>query len=86
KRDGRPLYEYARAGIELEREGREVIIHDLQCTGWHGEVVKLSVTCSKGTYIRVLAEDLGKLLGCGAHLTALRRTQVGRLSVIESVT
>lgn len=80
KRDGKPLYEYARAGIELERAARSVTIHAIQLLGWQGDEVKIAVDCSKGTYIRTLAEDIGEALGCGAHLTALRRTRIGALT------
>jgi tRNA pseudouridine55 synthase len=86
KRDGRPLYEYARAGITLEREARRIIIHELTLLSWQAPFLRLSVTCSKGTYIRVLGEDIGAALGCGAHLNALRRTAVGALSVAEALT
>jgi len=81
KRDGRPLYELARQGIEVEREAREVVIHELTLLAMSGSDVSLRVTCSKGTYIRTLAEDIGRTLGCGAHLTALRRTRVGPLDL-----
>jgi tRNA pseudouridine55 synthase len=86
KRDGRPLYEYARAGITLEREARRVTIHELTLLSWQAPFLRLSVTCSKGTYIRVLGEDIGAALGCGAHLNALRRTAVGKLSIAEALT
>ncbi|NVM76443.1 tRNA pseudouridine55 synthase [Duganella sp. SG902] len=86
KRDGKPLYEYAREGITLEREARDVIIHKLELTAYEAPFLKLSVTCSKGTYIRVLGEDIGKALGCGAHLNALRRTQVGELTTDRMIT
>lgn len=86
KRDGRPLYEYARAGITLEREARRVTIHDLQLLSYDAPFLRLSVTCSKGTYIRVLGEDIGEALGCGAHLNALRRTAVGGLSIADATT
>ncbi|MYM82202.1 tRNA pseudouridine(55) synthase TruB [Duganella sp. FT50W] len=86
KRDGKPLYEYAREGITLEREARDVVIHQLELIGYEAPFLKLSVTCSKGTYIRVLGEDIGKALGCGAHLNALRRTQVGELSTEHMIT
>jgi tRNA pseudouridine55 synthase len=86
KRDGRPLYEYARAGITLEREARRVAIHELTLLSWQAPFLRLSVTCSKGTYIRVLGEDIGAALGCGAHLNALRRTAVGSLSIAEAIT
>ncbi|MDZ7652312.1 MAG: tRNA pseudouridine(55) synthase TruB [Burkholderiaceae bacterium] len=86
KRDGRALYEYARDGIELERLPRAVTIHRLACVEFDGASAVLEVACSKGTYVRVLAEDLGAALGCGAHLAALRRTRVGALSLDGSVT
>jgi len=81
KRDGRPLYELARKGIEVEREPRAVTIHALECLAFEGNSVTLRVSCSKGTYIRVLASDIGQALGCGAHLIALRRTRVGDLEL-----
>ena len=86
KRDGRPLYEYARAGITLEREARRVTIHELTLLAYEAPFLRLSVTCSKGTYIRVLGEDIGAALGCGAHLNALRRTAVGGLSIAGATT
>ena len=86
KRDGRPLYELARQGIEVEREPRAVTIHALEVLAFAGDSLTLRVACSKGTYIRVLAADLGAVLGCGAHLAALRRTVVGDLSLQGSVT
>lgn len=86
KRDGKPLYEYARAGVTLEREARRVTIHTLEFLAYEAPLLRLRVTCSKGTYIRVLGEDIGKALGCGAHLQALRRTQVGHLSLSEALT
>ncbi len=86
KRDGKPLYEYARAGITLEREARAVTIHQLELLDYSTTLLKLRVTCSKGTYIRVLGEDIGHALGCGAHLIALRRTVVGSLTLDQAVT
>ena len=86
KRDGRPLYELARQGIEVERAAREVTIDELQLLEFAGERCKLRVSCSKGTYIRTLVEDIGVALGCGAHLTALRRLRVGDLEVSQAVT
>jgi tRNA pseudouridine55 synthase len=85
KRDGKPLYEYARAGVTLEREARDVVIHALELTAFDAPYLTLRVTCSKGTYIRVLGEDIGTALGCGAHLQALRRTGVGSLSLQSAV-
>jgi tRNA pseudouridine55 synthase len=86
KRDGRALYEYARDGIELERAPRQVTIHRLEVVAHQDSTVTIDVDCSKGTYVRVLAEDIGAALGCGAHLAALRRTRVGALSLERSVT
>lgn len=81
KRDGKPLYEYARAGITLERDARAVTIHALELLDYAAPLLTLRVTCSKGTYIRVLGEDIGAALGCGAHLQQLRRTAVGNLTL-----
>ncbi|RZI40240.1 tRNA pseudouridine(55) synthase TruB [Herbaspirillum sp. HC18] len=86
KRDGKPLYEYARAGVTLEREARRVTIRELELVDYQAPFLTLRVACSKGTYIRVLGEDIGAAIGCGAHLTALRRTQVGPLTLEASVT
>ena len=86
KRDGKAYYEYAREGITLEREARPVTILDLRFLSYEAPFLKLSVTCSKGTYIRVLGEDIGNALGCGAHLNALRRTQVGALTTEGMIT
>ncbi|KUE78414.1 tRNA pseudouridine(55) synthase TruB [Aeromonas schubertii] len=76
KHNGRPLYEYAREGIVIEREARPITIYELKLISVEGDEIKMEVHCSKGTYIRSLVDDLGELLGCGAHVTALRRTQV----------
>jgi tRNA pseudouridine 55 synthase len=76
KHQGRPLYEYAREGIEIEREARPITIFSLQLESFADDTLSLEVHCSKGTYIRSLIDDLGELLGCGAHVTQLRRTQV----------
>ena len=76
KHEGRPLYEYARAGIVIERPARSVVIHDLQLLEWQSPKLTFNVHCSKGTYIRTLAEDIAKALGSCAHLVALRRTLV----------
>ena len=86
KRDGKPLYEYARAGVELERTARDITIHQIRWTDIQWPEATLEVSCSKGTYIRVLAEDLGSAIGCGAHLVGLRRTEVGHLSLEQSFT
>lgn len=86
KRDGKPLYEYARAGIEVERAPRRVCIHALELLGVDGDCFRIRVDCSKGTYVRTLAIDLGRALGCGAHLSALRRVRIGPFEVAQAVT
>jgi tRNA pseudouridine55 synthase len=86
KRDGRPLYEYARAGITLEREARSVTIHKIELLAYDAPKLRLRVACSKGTYIRVLGEDIGAALGCGAFLSVLRRTEIGTLDLSSAVT
>jgi tRNA pseudouridine55 synthase len=86
KRDGKPLYEYARAGVELERAPRDIVIHSIRWTNVNWPEATLEVSCSKGTYIRVLAEDIGNTLGCGTHLVGLRRTEVGHLTLEQSFT
>ena len=85
KRAGKPLYAYARSGVTLERDAREVEIKRLVATAFDGVDVTLDVDCSKGTYIRTLAEDIGEALGCGAHLVALRRTRVGSLRLADAI-
>lgn len=78
KKDGKALYEYARQGIEVERASREVKIHSLKIQpGLAPETLDIFVSCSKGTYIRTLGQDIGEALGCGGHLTALRRVATG---------
>lgn len=86
KHEGKALYEYARAGVEIERAARRVTIHTIDILDWQHDELKLAVRCSKGTYIRTLAEDIGEALGCGAHLGALRRTTSGPLQVGEAIT
>lgn len=86
KRDGKALYEYAREGVTLEREARPVTIHGLDFISYEAPMLKIRVTCSKGTYVRVLGEDIGAALGCGAHLNALRRTGVGALKAEHMIT
>lgn len=85
KRDGKPLYELARQGVEVEREARPVSIRSLDLQSFTGDNLSLRVRCSKGTYIRVLATDIGEALGCGAYLTALRRTAVADLDLTGAV-
>jgi tRNA pseudouridine55 synthase len=86
KRDGKPLYEYARQGVEVERTPRPVTIMRLDLERLDGELLEIVIDCSKGTYIRSLARDIGEALGCGAHLVALRRTRIGSLRVEDAVT
>ncbi len=86
KREGRPLYELARAGIVVERAPRRVTIHSIDVLRFAPPHAELRIRCSKGTYIRSLAIDLGERLGCGAHLSALRRERVGALDVADAVT
>ena len=86
KKDGKPLYELARAGVEVEREARQVTIVALETLKFDYPHVELKVLCSKGTYIRTLAEDMGKVLGVGAHLSGLHRTQVGDLDIANAMT
>lgn len=85
KRDGRPLYALARAGGSVERAPRRVRIEELALLERSGEMLRLRVRCSKGTYVRQLAADLGAVLGCGAHLAALRRIQVGGFDVEQAL-
>ena len=86
KHQGKALYEYARQGIDIERPPRQVTIHRIDILGWQGDVLELDVQCSKGTYIRTLAQDIGEALGCGAHLIGLRRTGSGGVSLNGAVT
>ena len=86
KVDGKALYELARAGQEVERAPRRVTIHALELLSREADSMRIAVRCSKGTYIRTLAEDLGERLGCGAHLSALRRTVSGPLLLEDAVT
>lgn len=86
KRDGKPLYAYAREGKTLEREARAVLIHELELIGFTSPDIQIRVRCSKGTYIRVLGEDIGRALGTGAHLVSLRRVSVGNLLIEEAMT
>ena len=89
KKDGKALYEYARAGLEVERAVRPVTIHAItlleDASSAETPTLTLEVACSKGTYIRTLAEDIGKALGCGAHLIGLRRIQTGDFQVSACV-
>jgi len=86
KHAGQPLYALARQGRSVERAARRVQIHELQLLRFEGERLDLRVRCSKGTYIRTLVEDLGLALGCGAHLSALRRTAAGVFRIADALT
>lgn len=86
KHEGKALYAYARAGIEVERAARSVSIHRIDVVDWQADRLVLDVHCSKGTYIRTLAQDIGEALGCGAHLAALCRTASGALRLDAALT
>lgn len=86
KLHGQPLYKLARQGIEVERAPRRVTVYELRLLGHGGDEIEIEVACSSGFYVRALAHDLGEVLGCGAHVTALRRTAVGAFRVEEAVT
>ena len=86
KKDGKALYEYARAGEEVEREARDVTIHALALRLEGADTLRITARCSKGTYIRTLGEDIGRALGCGAHLIALRRVATGHFDLSGCVT
>lgn len=86
KHEGKALYEYARAGVEIERKARLVNIHRIQINSFEGDIARITVTCSKGTYIRTLAEDIGAMLGCGAHLIGLRRTATANYDISQAIT
>ena len=86
KFEGKPLYEYAREGIEIERKSRQIKIYDINLMKMDSAVMTIEVSCSKGTYIRTLAEDIGQALGCGAHLKGLERTQTGNFQLSEALT
>lgn len=85
KKDGKRLYELARAGEEVEREARAVTVFSLTLNDFTSDELKLSVACSKGFFVRTLAADIGEALGCGAHLTALRRTQSGPFAIARAI-
>jgi len=86
KHEGKALYEYAREGVEIERKVRTVTIHAIEVLSFAGDVAEIKVTCTKGTYIRTLAEDIGADLGCGAHLIGLRRTSTASYDIAQSIT
>lgn len=86
KHEGKALYEYARAGIEIERKARFITIHGISLEHFERDEATITVSCSKGTYIRTLAEDIGLALGCGAHLIGLRRTATANYRIVQSMT
>lgn len=86
KQNGVPLYKLAHRGIEVQRAARSVAVHSLELLGFDGDDVELQVHCSKGTYVRVLADEIGESLGCGAHVSALRRTGVASFEADAMVT
>ncbi|TEU19673.1 MAG: tRNA pseudouridine(55) synthase TruB [Gammaproteobacteria bacterium] len=85
KKDGQPLYKLARQGIEIDRPPRPVTIHHIDYLGYEDGVVSLEVSCSKGTYIRTLIEDIGNKLGCGAHVITLRRTGFAHVDIAQTI-
>lgn len=86
KFEGKALYEYAREGVDIERQARLVTIKSIQIDSFANEIAVLTVSCSKGTYIRTLAEDIGHQLGCGAHLIGLRRTETAGYLIEDAIT
>jgi len=82
---GKPLYSFARAGITIERQPRSIVINKIQVIDYKENILDIQVKCSKGTYIRVLAEDIGEALGCGAHLAALTREIAGGFTLCQAV-
>lgn len=86
KHNGQPLYKLARQGIEVERKARPVTVFENEILAFEGDELTLSIHCSKGTYVRTIAEELGEALGCGAHVTALRRTMAGPFGEDDLVT
>lgn len=86
KHGGQPLYALARAGREVPRAARRIRVHALEPLHFGGDSLELRVRCSKGTYVRTLVEDIGRALGCGAHVSALRRTAAGMFRVEDAVT
>lgn len=86
KHHGQPLYKLARQGLEVERKPRRIVIYENRLVAWGGEEFDIEIYCSKGTYVRTIAEEIGELLGCGAHVTELRRLQAGPFTVDDAVT
>lgn len=85
KKDGVPLYKLARQGKTVEREPRQVTIHSIELNAFVDDELELQIECSKGTYIRAIADDLGQILGCGAHVVALHRTRAGAFTDKDSI-
>jgi tRNA pseudouridine55 synthase len=85
KHAGKPLYKYARAGLDIVRQARPIHIRRIELDAFSGDQLTVTLTCSKGTYVRVLAEDIGRALGCGACLSGLRRTAIGTFNVGAAV-
>jgi tRNA pseudouridine55 synthase len=85
KKQGQPLYKLARQGVETERPSRQVTIDNIEILQWQPPALYLDISCSAGTYIRSIAHDLGQLLGCGGHISALRRTAVGDFDLATAV-
>jgi tRNA pseudouridine55 synthase len=85
KYQGQRLYQLAHRGISVERHARSVTIHELKLIDYNGDHIEVYVACSKGTYIRTLAEDIGSVLGCGAHTSALRRIGVGPYDIHQAI-
>ncbi len=86
KFEGKALYEYARAGVEVERKARKITIYKISAENFSDDVATITITCSKGTYIRTLAEDIGNALACGAHLIGLRRTETAGFEITQAIT
>ncbi|HEU0187203.1 MAG TPA: tRNA pseudouridine(55) synthase TruB [Gallionellaceae bacterium] len=86
KHEGKPLYEYVRKGEAVHREARKVTIHEIELEQFAGDALVMRVRCSKGTYIRTLAEDIGHALGCGAHLSGLRRLAIAQFDLAQAHT
>ena len=85
KHHGEALYKLARAGVEVEREPRRVTVHEIRTLGFRDNLLTLEIACTKGTYVRTLAHDLGEILGCGAHVVQLRRLAIGEVSIDKAV-
>ena len=85
KQQGRRLYDLARSGVEVEREARDVVVYDIELTGWDAPVATVDLVCGKGFYVRSLAHDLGEALGCGGHMKSLVRRRTGPFHIDNSI-